>query len=84
MKWYVGVQKPHSKPRVGIVFPYSGKVIERKFGALMGYVFGGYSSKEEALNVANYQGFIPVLKTYDQVKSAIIHKINESYFAQFK
>ena len=77
MKWYVGVQKPYSNPRVGIVFPYSGKVTEKKFGTLIGYVFGGYSSKKEAWNVAMYQGFIPISKTYKQVKSTII---NEQYF----
>ena len=74
MKWYVGVQKPYSMPRIGIVFPYSGKVTEKKFGELIGYVFGGYNIKQEAIEVAKYQGFIPVVKTYKQVKSAIINK----------
>lgn len=68
MKWYVGAQKPYSNPRVGVVFPYSGKVTEKKFGRLFGYVFGGYSSRKEAIDVSNYQGFCTVASTYKILK----------------
>lgn len=47
MKWWVGVLKPYGNPRIGIVFPYSGKVTEEKFGLLFGYMFGGYNSKKK-------------------------------------
>lgn len=59
MKWYVGVLKPYSNPRIGIVFKHKGKVTEKKFGLIFGYVFGGYNTKTEAIRVAKYQGFIP-------------------------
>lgn len=74
MKWYVGTQKPYSNPRVGVVFPYSGKVTEKKFGGLFGYVFGGYSSEKEAIDVSVYQGFMTYVKTYKQVKDMIMER----------
>lgn len=61
MKWYVGVVRPYSIPRIAIIFKHSGKVTEKKFGHTFGYVFGGYNTKAKAIQVANYQGFIPVL-----------------------
>ena len=75
MKWWVGTIRPYSSPhRNSIVFPYSGKVTEKKFKILFGYVFGGYNSKKEAVDVSNYQGFVTNVKTYKQVKDMIIKR----------
>lgn len=78
MKWWVGVIiKPGRIGDIGIVFPYSGKITEKKFGALFRYMFSGkycksgYSSKQEAVDAANYQGLIANVKTYQQVKDMI-------------
>lgn len=80
MKWWVGVMRPYSNPRIGIVFPYSGKATEKKFGALFGYMFSGryslngYSSKREAVDASNYQGLVTNVKTYKQVKDMIMKR----------
>ena len=71
MKWWVGVIKPYKSHRTAVVFPYSGKVTEKKFKVLFGYMFGGYDSMKKAVEVSNYQGFITTIKTYKQVKDMI-------------
>lgn len=85
MKWWVGVLKPYKNPRIGIVFPYSGKVTEKKFKTLFGYVFGGYDSKKEAVDVSDYQGFATQVKTYKQVLENINYrKVMEWEFEKYK
>lgn len=81
MKWWIGIiTSPGRTHDRGIVFPYSGKVTEEKFGALFSYMFSGkysrsgYSSKREAVDASNYQGFVTNVKTYKQVKDMIMKR----------
>ena len=83
MKWYVGVIKnrygigPHplfiikDDSIVSIVFPYGGKVTEKRFGHVFVYAYGPYKTFEEAIKVARWQGYAISVQTTWQIKQLI-------------
>jgi len=74
IKWYAGVIKykiETSRLPSAIVFGYSGKVIENKFGELFNFVFGPYKTENEAIQVAKYQGYQVSLQPLSRVYSTI-------------
>jgi len=80
IKWYVGVVESLVKgtnPGTAIVFPYSGKVIESKFGDVFVFAFGGYKTVEEAVRVACYQGYRPSIQLLSTVR--YFQKLRKKY-----
>jgi len=74
--YYTGQLK--NSDRVFEVFYSAKKPTSTTHGMLYGFVFGGYETKEKAIQVANYQGAYKVVLFDGRKKES---KINRSLYA---
>jgi hypothetical protein len=67
--YYCGLLK---NTKVVEVFYSNNKPAEKSYGNLYGFLFGGYKTKQEAFNVANYQFSYCNVRFYDARKKSCI------------